>query len=282
MELLIIASVSSMVLQNGLFNFVAKNELNKKTSVSSFNLLMYITCAVVFGALTLFGTISVYTVLIGLVYGVLAFLTYNYRLTALKNGPMHLTMLFTTSSMIIPTLSGVFFGEEFSIYKLLVVFVLLFFLYLSFAQDKNSKIGKKWFFCCLIAFLCQGILGILQKIHQASEYKSETSAFLLAAFVCAIVLSLITNKGKFDSVIKKSKVILIAVACGVCGFAMNYINLILAGVLPSQLFFPVVNGSSIVLTSISSVVLFKEHLTKKQAIGLIGGIISLIVICLVP
>ena len=62
---------------------------------------------------------------------------------------------------------------------------------------------------------------------------------------------------------------------------MNYLNLKLAGILPSQLFFPLVNGGSMVLSQMMSVVIFKEMPTKKQLIGLIGGICSLIAICLV-
>ena len=62
---------------------------------------------------------------------------------------------------------------------------------------------------------------------------------------------------------------------------MNYINLKLSGLLPSQLFFPLVNGSAIVLSSLSSVFIFKERITKKQVVGLVGGLLSLIAICLV-
>ena len=58
-------------------------------------------------------------------------------------------------------------------------------------------------------------------------------------------------------------------------------NLKLSGLLPSQLFFPVVNGSAIILSSVMSVLLFKEKLTKRQVVGLLGGIISLVAICLV-
>jgi len=62
---------------------------------------------------------------------------------------------------------------------------------------------------------------------------------------------------------------------------MNFLNLRLSGLLPSQLFFPLVNGSAIVLSSLMSVLLFKEHLSKKQTVGLVGGIASLIVMCFV-
>jgi multidrug transporter EmrE-like cation transporter len=63
---------------------------------------------------------------------------------------------------------------------------------------------------------------------------------------------------------------------------MNFINLKLSGMLPSQLFFPLINGSAIVLSSLVSVLLFKEKLTRRQTIGLVGGIASLIAICLIP
>jgi len=76
--------------------------------------------------------------------------------------------------------------------------------------------------------------------------------------------------------------VIIGLICGGCSFGMNYINLKLSGLLPSQLFFPLVNGSAIVLSSLMSVILFKERLSKRQTIGLVGGIVSLIAICLVP
>lgn len=279
---LIITSISSMVLQNGLFNYVTKKRLNSNSSILSFNFFTYIVCIITFGIIMLTGTISLYTVILGLLFGVVTFLSNTYKLFALTKGPMHLTLLFTTSSMIIPSLSGVFFGEGFSPYKLAVIAVLLVFLYLSFEKNNSTKIGGKWFFFCLLAFLFQGAIGILQKVHQSSTYKDETAGFLFIAFICASIFSILRNKGKIDSSIKSKKIIFICLICGACTFAMNFINLKLSGMLPSQLFFPLVNGSSIVLSSIMSVVLFKEHLTIKQTIGLIGGILSLIAICLVP
>ena len=56
--------------------------------------------------------------------------------------------------------------------------------------------------------------------------------------------------------------------------------LILSGILPSQLFFPLINGSTIVLSSLVSVLVFKEKLTARQTVGLVGGILSLCAICI--
>ena len=88
-------------------------------------------------------------------------------------------------------------------------------------------------------------------------------------------------KGKLKEVKINKKNVALACVCGLCTFCMNFINLKLSGLLPSQLFFPLVNGSSIVLSSLMAVLLFKEKLNKKQLIGLVGGIASLILICIV-
>lgn len=279
---LIFTSIFSMVLQNGLFNYMTKKKLNTTSSILSFNVLVYAICIVAFGIMMLTGTVSLYTIILGLLFGVVTFLANTYKLFALTKGPMHLTLLFTTSSMIVPALSGLFFGEGFSLLKLVAVLILLFFLYLSFEKHDSTKIGGAWFFFCLLAFLFQGTIGILQKIHQASAHRDESSGFLFVAFICAAMFCLLRNKGKFSASVLNRRSIGIGFICGGCTFAMNSINLKLSGILPSQLFFPVINGSSIVLSSLMSVLLFKEKLSLRQTVGLVGGILSLIIICLVP
>ena len=77
------------------------------------------------------------------------------------------------------------------------------------------------------------------------------------------------------------KQLILALLCGVCTFGMNFLNLRLSGLLPSQLFFPVINGSAIVLSSFMSLLFFKEKLSRKQTVGLCGGILALVAICLV-
>ena len=282
MTYLLLISISSTVLQNGLFNYITKKKLQSNSDILSFNFFLYLTCIVIFGILMLTQSISLYTVILGVLFGVVTFLSNIFKLFALTKGPMHITLLFTTSSMIIPALSGMAFGEKFSPAKLLIIFILLFFLYLSFGENTKTKAGGKWFVLCALAFLFQGTIGILQKIHQTSAYKGESLGFLFVAFICAVLFCFVRNKCKISSSVLNKKIIFICLMCGICTFTMNFLNLKLSGLLPSQLFFPLVNGSAIVLSSIMSVVLFKEHLTKKQTIGLTGGILSLIAICLVP
>ena len=132
---------------------------------------------------------------------------------------------------------------------------------------------------CVLAFLFQGSIGVLQKIHQFSEYKAEFNGFLLVAFICSLIYSRIRTRKSYRELGFGKKHIVFAMICGLCTYTMNFLNLRLSGLLPSQFFFPIVNGSAIILSSLMSVLFFKEHLSKKQTIGLIGGITSLIVMC---
>ena len=118
-------SISSMVLQNCLFNNVCKRELETNDHIYRFNMIMYIVCIILFGFGVIKREISFFTIALGFLFGVITALSNFYKMRALTSGPMHITLLVTTSSMIIPTMSGIFFKEKFSILKLILVFILI-------------------------------------------------------------------------------------------------------------------------------------------------------------
>ena len=134
--------------------------------------------------------------------------------------------------------------------------------------------------CCVLAFVFQGGIGVLQKVHQSSAHRDELLSFLAVSFLFSCLFSgaLAKPRGSGLAFFTKREY-LFAALCGLCTFCMNLINLRLSGVMPSQLFFPLVNGGSVILTSIMSVVIFREHITKRQTVGLVGGLLSLILIC---
>jgi len=278
----IFTSISTTVLKSCINNMLCKTTLKTSKDINAFNSISYIVCILAFGIILLSESLSLYTFLIALLFGIVTALQSMYNMLALSTGPMNITTLVTTSSMIIPTMSGVFFGEKFSILKLLVVFVLLGFIYLSLDKKSGGLGNGKWLFYCGLTFVLTGAIGVIQKIHQSSAYKGETGGFLFIAFICSFLFVIVRNRGKFGVKKLGSKNIIYAIICGACVFAPNFINLKLSGLLPSQLFFPLINGSCIILNLLASVIIFKERLSKKQCVGLIGGIASLIAICLVP
>lgn len=204
-----------------------------------------------------------------------------YKITALSKGPMHITILVTTSSMIIPAMSGVlFFKEAFSVGKLFAIMLLIVFIYVSLKKDKGSELNRQWTIYCILAFIFQGVVGIIQKVHQASVYKNELFVFLAVAFLFSFVFARLMSNGKKGKLEFSKTEYSYAFICGLCVFAMNFINLKLSGILPTQIFFPLVNGGAVVLTSIVSAVIFKEKMNRRQLVGIIGGLVSLILICI--
>lgn len=284
MGFLLTASISASVLQAGIFNNFGKKACKTSGDTYRFNSVSYILCIIIFTILALKGgKASWFSVGLGLLYGIMNALSNGYGMLAYATGPMHLTILCTASSMIIPTMSGVlFFGESFSIIKFIGIIALLFFIYFTVGKGSDDKkINKKWLIYCALEIVSTGMIGILQKIHQGSElHKSETSIFLLTGFLCSLIYAAVMSK-KNDAQIKINvKNGFFAALCGLCMFTAHYLNLGLSGKLPTQLFFPLVNATPMILNIIMSVVLFKEKITTKQIIGIVGGIASLACICM--
>lgn len=277
----LITSIASVVVSNSFSNSVSKKTLKTQGDIFNFNAFMYIA-ALILLLFTSFGKpTSLYTVLMGLVFGLLTTVAGFFRFRALAIGPMHITILVTTCQMIIPTLSGaIMFGEPFSTGKFIAMISLIFFVYLSLDKSSTGKINTKWIIFCAICFFASGFIGIMQKLHQNSVHKDEIESFLAIAFACSFIYSAISAKRGECIAHFGVKEYILAIVCGICVFINNIFNLELSGVLPSQLFFPVVNGVPLVLSSIVAIVIFKEKITLVQGIGLAGGIVSLVALCL--
>lgn len=283
MGFLLTASIAATVCQANLFNYLGKKECKAAGDSYRFNSVAYILCIIIFAFLAVRGQVSWFSVGLGLLYGIMNAVSNGYSMRAYGAGPMHLTILCCTSSMIIPTMSGVFFfGEDFSLIKFIGIIALLFFIYFTVGKgEDDKKVNKKWLMYCAFAIVSTGMIGVLQKIHQGSElHKSETDVFLLTGFICSFVYASVMAKKNKAQIKINAKKGFFALVCGLCLFTAHYLNLGLSGKLPSQLFFPLVNATPMILNIIMSVVLFKEKITKKQIVGIVGGIASLACICM--
>ncbi|MBQ8510868.1 MAG: hypothetical protein IJ493_13285 [Clostridia bacterium] len=288
--LLLALSMTATVVQSTLFNHTSKRTLTTQRRVYAFNVIMYAAGFVLFLLTALGGSVSGWTLGFGLLFGGVTVVQSVCNLMALARGPMHITLLITCSSMVIPSLSGVFLsGEELSVIKPLLILLLIGCIYLSIDRRDSTGFKPGWAVFTGIAFLCQAAVGVMQKVQQSSAYAGETSAFLASAFLCSLgfaaVMALISKPApaSLESGGKPGwQMTVPALICGVCVFLQNDLNLKLSGRLPSQVFFPLVNGGSLFLCTLAAVVLFREKLTRRQCVGLAGGILVLAGICLVP
>lgn len=260
-----------------------------------FNAVGCLTAAVILLCWGGMGTPSAFTIVLGVVFGAVTALSGVTNIYALQIGPMSYTTVIISFSSLITALSGaMFFDEILSLTQIVgIVLMLASFVLAAKSDGDGKKANLKWLFLCIIAFIAVGGIGIMQKVHQSSQYRNELNAFLIIAFIsssvlCGILAYLLTRRESvFED--KKSKVnnsknqirllIVIMIASGACVAVNNKFNLYLSGVMDSAVFFPIVNGGSLVLATLAAVLLFKERLSKKQWFGVAIGIVSVIFLC---
>ncbi len=258
-----------------------------------FNVVGCLTAAVILLCWGGFGTPSVFTTVMGVVFGAVTALQGITTIAALQVGPMSYTSVIISFSTLISALSGImFFGESLG-WSQVVGIVLMLASFVLATKSDGKKANLKWLFLCLIAFVATGGVGIMQKVHQSSEYCDELNAFLIVAFVsstvlCAIFAALLKrheNKSADEKEEKKKSkkqfwlLHGIMILSGVCVAINNKLNLYLSGVMESAVFFPIVNGGGLVLATLAAVLLFKERLSKKQWLGVVVGIASVVFLC---
>lgn len=242
--------------------------------------------AMIFLAFMGLSSISLFTLVVGLVFGIVTALQLICNLEALKHGPLSYTTVIVSLSSLIPTLSGVVIWKERIEWSQIVGIVLMIgCLVLSVdAKQEGKKTSLKWILWCMAAFVFTGIIGVIQKWQQNTAYRHESPAFLIVAFLCSAVVGAVLlcrerKQGFSIKVYCKWVPCIIMIASGLCVAVNNKFNLYLSGVMDSAVFFPIANGGALILVSLAAVILFKERLSLKQWIGIVLGIAAVIFLC---
>ena len=142
----------------------------------------------------------------------------------------------------------------------------------------------KWLVYSGLSFVFWGLVGICQQVHQNSDYAGEINEFLFWSFVMMTILFgvlyfVLGNKEKeCDGYALKSKASLLVMISGVLIGVVYKINLYLAGVMDGVVFFPIVNGGVLLLSSLCAMIFFREKLNLKQKIGMLIGVASVCIL----
>lgn len=199
---------------------------------------------------------------------------------AIVTGSLSLTSLVTQYSLIIPTFYGfIMLGEETKLTLFIgIALLLVSLIFINFEGKQEKKITLKWIIFVGIAFVANGACSTIQKVQQIEfdkMYKSELMIVaLLITVVILLVVSLIKEKGKVVSNLKKCPVWYII--CGVANGITNFLVLALSSRMPASVMFPVISAGGIILTAVVSMTIYKEKLSLQQKIGLVLGIVSII------
>lgn len=288
---LMIFSIIMSVVQAGVVNYLSKNKTKVGSDTHLVNLMNSMVAAIF---LILWGVISnglhfsVYTVLFGAAFGIVTNLGYIAKIMALRNGPMCFTGLLSSSSMILTSISGYFlWDQELGIKKILGIIAMLISISLAIDYKQGGKTSLKWLMFCLAGVVCGAGVGIMQGFQQKSAHADELTGFLIVAFCVSILFS--GSLAAFNIKVKKEKPTItltspVMLGCfSAIGFAIfltNVVNLWLQSQLPTAIFFPVNNGSVIMLESMVAFLLFRERIRRLQVVSYIFGVTAILLLCI--
>lgn len=265
---------------------------SKKLMRFFFNSVVSLTCVISFLLVSGIPKISGFTLMLGLLFGTVTAIQQIFVLMAYESGPFSYTSVIVSLSTIIPALSGYFiWGESIVTVQIIGMVLMLCCFTLSVDFSKSEKKASlSWFLYVFIAFITTGLIGVMQKWHQSSEYKAELDGFLIIAFLFSFVFSAVgtliiyqTERGKSEEKkpcrdITVIMIVFMAV-CGICAAANNKMNLYLSGAMDSAIFFPIVNGGGMILSTVTSLLVFKEKFNVQKCIGIAIGVIAVVLLC---
>ena len=279
-----LAGLVVVYISNSMFaKKISKTNADRYVYLITQSLICAIGVIVVSGGV---GEVSLYSVICGMMFGLTAFFQMWFNLKALEIGPFSYTAVIISLSAVIPTLSGIFWNETISFMQMIGIVLMVICILFSVDKDNSQKkMSTKWLVYSLASSVLNGVAGILQKIHQTSPYKDETTIYVVAAMSAMVLLGAVMliaakarGKNSRESTItfdfKKASHILIPVSAGVALSFCHVINLNLVGRLDAAVFFPIGNICPLVLTTFAAMILFKERLSARRWVGIAIGILS--------
>jgi len=214
---------------------------------------------------------------------------------AFEYGPLSLSSLFNSFSVVIPVLvSYVVWGEALQA-KQFFGLALLFFVFVLSSRTTSGEAGMektginaKWVLFITPSVFIFGFMMVIQKWHQMLMPGQEVSEFLICVFSlsCAICAAgfFISRQSKkiLESpalpLIPDKRFLGIAAIAGIATPFGNIILLTLTSRIPSVLLFPGNQGGVVILVSVISMLFLKESISWVGKLALVLGIVAIVLL----
>lgn len=225
------------------------------------------------------------TLAFGLLYGGCMCLSMYAGYKALCLGPMALSSMLVSFSVLIPLVWGVTAGQEtLSAVKCLALVLLLCAIVLTNA-DKIKRGQKKqenhalWLTFVGITLLCNGVASVLQKQHQTLYPEAYSREFMFfAMLLCALIFGAAVLKKLSFAEIRAAKGKRFGVLSGLTNGMANFLTLLLAGFENASILFPVISAGTILGALLCGRFVFKEKLKVNHYAALLTGIVAVVLL----
>ena len=202
-----------------------------------------------------------------------------FSFLAIRSGPLSITSLITSYSLVIPTFYGLLFlGEEVSLLFWLGLLLLAVSLFLINPRGGEIKISARWVVFVTLAFLGNGICSAVQAAQQRAfdgGYKNELMITSLGAVAVFFLLSaLLVERRDIVPCLRRGTHLM--AGCGIANGLVNMFVMLLVTQMSAALMYPIMSAGGIVLSWIVSRFLYRERLTVGQNVALVLGILSVV------
>ena len=266
-----------------LFERIFAKQYNIKAKAPNINLFTAVGCffALLFFLINSGGSISFprelipYSAAFSMAFGTAS----AAMIFAIKTGPLSITALITSYSLLIPTFYGILFLHD-PIHPTLYIGLaaLLISLYLiNKNKDESMKFSPSWIIYILLTFIANGMCSTIQKMQQVhfdGAYKNEFMIISLAVVTIVLLVLGLSKKGNKREMLKPC--IKYGAVKGLINGIMNYLVMVVSASMPNSVLFPSISAGGIVLTFICALTIYKEKLSKIQTVGYILGIVSVV------
>lgn len=192
-------------------------------------------------------------------------------------------------AVVIPiSIAILYYNDALTIYKILGIILAIMSVYLVSHKKEEGKIKHQlWWLFPLVIFICSGIID--SSINYAQRFllsENDFDAFLSTVFMTAFVFGFIVllyklciQKEEFQFKAIPAGAVLGAINFGTMYFIVKALN---ASIFEPSVLFPINNLSILTLSTIISVLVFKEKLSGKNWLGIGLSLLAIFILGLLP
>lgn len=253
-----------------------------------YNCVMFAATALIFFILYLFsgeGLPSAPTVYLAVVVGACSVAFQFFYTKALGRGSVSLTALINGFYILFPTVLGIAaYGERIVPVQMVGAALFVATMLLTVTPEQGRRNDGKWLAMALACMAASGTVNALQKVHQHTAAHAEYTSFIvlnnIAAFVFSLLIYLIhrARTGERRTAPFTPRVVAPIGLVGLILGLYNVLTLYLSGRLDSVIMYPAINVINMAFTTLWSVTVFKDKLSRRKALALLVGTVSVVLI----
>jgi drug/metabolite transporter (DMT)-like permease len=250
-------------------NRLAVNSIKTRWGVIAANYVVAFALSLAMFALNGFHSASPFTVGLAVLSGMLYIGGMYLGITTIGRRGASIAVSASQLSVLIPvSLSVAVFGDSLSVTQLVGVGVALVSLPLLAARATglNGSLDRDTLVLIVVQLVVQGFAQFTSKVLVASGLGGERDAFFVVVFAAATLVTLpiaFRNRAEIQR-----KDFAYGGLVGVCNIGVNLSTLLALTLLPGAVVYPLVNSGGLLLVTVLAWLIFKEKISRVNALGI--------------